>query len=280
MDRPGLDAAFRAVQAAAWGAVPYGEVLDAMDAQQRRRAEELCPDPRWVLTAAFPYYAGAEPGNLSLYARGRDYHGVVTSRLEQVCVRLRAAFSGKTFLPGSDNSPLPERECAWRSGVGLRGLHGLVIVPPYGSYVFLGTILTDHNFELPPAEEAEGCGSCGACRRACPGGALSGRSFDPERCLSHLTQKKGELSEGQAALLAGHDRIWGCDVCQRVCPYNHLARKTAIAEFSGGLIRSLDSGDLEGLTNRGLRERYPDRAFTWRGSAVLRRNLELQNRER
>lgn len=279
MDRAALDAAFRAVQAAAWGAVPYGEVAEAMDGEGHRRTEALCPCPQWVLTAAFPYYAGAEPGNLSLYARGMDYHSVVTGRLERVCTQLRAAFPGRTFVPGSDNSPLPERECAWRGGVGLRGLHGLVIVPPYGSYVFLGTILTDHAFALARPKAAEGCGGCGACRRACPGGALRGGAFDRERCLSHLTQKKGELSEGQAALVAGHDLIWGCDACQRVCPYNRLARKTAIAEFSGALVQELDSGELEGLTNRGLRERYPDRAFTWRGSAVLRRNLELQKKK-
>lgn len=276
MDRAELDGLFRAAGAAGWGAAPYGAVLPHMDAAAREKAEALCPAPRWVLAAAFPYYAGSAPGNLSLYARGMDYHEVVTARLETVCAALRAAFPGDTFAAGADNSPLPERECAWAAGLGLRGDHGLVILPPYGSYLFLGTILSDHEFGFPAARPSESCGRCGACKRACPGGALRERAFDEERCISHLTQKKGELSPGQAALIARHGLVWGCDACQRACPYNARPASTSIPEFVENILPSLELGQVENATRRSFQESFPHRAFTWRGPAVLRRNFDLQ----
>lgn len=277
MDRAELEGLFRAAGAAGWGAVPYGDVLPHMDEAAREKAEALCSAPRWVLAAAFPYYAGDAPGNLSLYARGADYHEVVTARLERVCAALRQAFPDKTFVAGADNSPLPERECAWAAGLGLKGEHGLVILPPYGSYVFLGTILTDHDFGFPAAAPSEGCGSCGACKRACPGGALRETPFDPERCLSHLTQKKGELTGAQSALIARHGLVWGCDTCQRVCPHNAHPASTNIPEFVENYLTNLTPEAVEGATRRSFRETFPHRAFTWRGPAVIRRNFDLQD---
>lgn len=265
---------FGAAGAAAWGAVSFGGLAPYMDETARRRAAGLCPDPAGVLVAAFPYYAGAGEGNLSLYARGEDYHLAVTRRLERVCRSLRDAYPGRTFVPGVDASPIPEREAAALAGLGVRGLHSLVILPPWGSYVFLGTILTDLPLE-GPSRPAPDCIRCGRCAAACPGGAIGPKGVDPERCLSHLTQKKGALTREQEALLTAHPLVWGCDLCQRVCPYNEGVPLTPLSEFRDSLIRSLDKADLEGLTNRAFHEKYPGRAFTWRGPAVLRRNLEL-----
>ena len=153
------------------------------------KAEQLCPNPRTVLVAAFPYYAGERGGNLSLYARGLDYHTVVTQRLNTICDFLKEKYENGRFLPAADNSPLPERQAAWRCGVGLRGRHGLVILPPYGSYVFLGTILTDAVLELLPSAPSLGCADCGRCRAACPGGALGEGGVGVGRCLCGLTQE-------------------------------------------------------------------------------------------
>lgn len=121
--------------------------------------------------------------------------------------------------------------------------------------------------------------ACGKCLSACPGGALRGDSFDPERCLSHLTQKKGELPPEQEALVAAHPLIWGCDVCQLVCPHNAGAVETPLAPFREDRLDSLTSEAVEGLTNRQFREAYGERAFAWRGPAVLRRNLALQKKK-
>ena len=269
-----LDKAFAAAGAAAWGGLPFSELAEDMTAEAIGKAEELCPHPQTVLVAAFPYYAGEGAGNLSLYARGRDYHLVVPEKLNTICNLLREKYENSRFLPAADNSPLPERQAAWRCGMGLRGKNGLVIVPPYGSYVFLGTILTDAVLELPRRSSSPDCVGCGRCLAACPGGALGTGGVDLDRCLSELTQRKGMLSAEQEALVKAHPLVWGCDTCQRVCPYNAHPALTPLAEFREGLVEGLTGADLAGLTNRQFREKYAGRAFTWRGPAPLRRNLE------
>lgn len=270
-----LNEAFAAAGAAAWGGLPFSELAADMTAEAVQKAEELCPNPKTVLVAAFPYYAGERPGNLSLYARGLDYHTVVTGRLNTICNFLSEKYKNSHFLPGADNSPLPERQAAWRCGIGLRGKNGLVIVPPYGSYVFLGTILTDAELDLPEHTPAPDCIGCGKCLSACPGNALGERGVEVSRCLSELTQKKGTLTAEEESLLKAHPLIWGCDRCQQVCPYNAHPALSPLLEFRERLVDNLVSADLEGLTNRTFREKYGDRSFAWRGPAPLRRNLEL-----
>jgi epoxyqueuosine reductase len=268
-----LDDIFSAAGAAGWGCCAYGDLT--MGEEARAKAESLCPFPAGVFVAAFPYDAGPLPGNLSRYARGQDYHQVVTGRLEQVCAALRAIWPERRFVPGADNSPLPERECARLAGLGIQGNHGLVILPPYGSWIFLGTILTD--LPLSSADTpSKSCLNCGACGAICPGGALRSSPFDESKCLSALTQKKGELTEEERRLVAAHPLIWGCDLCQQVCPYNREAKTSPLPEFRDRLICSLSPSDVEGLTNRQFRDAFAGRAFTWRGPGPLRRNLTLQ----
>jgi epoxyqueuosine reductase QueG len=268
---------FQRSGAAAWGTCAFADLT--LPPGDRERALSLCPDAAGVYVAAFPYYAGDRPGNLSLYARGEDYHRSLLRRLEPVCEGLRALHPGHRFVPGTDSSPLDERQCARLARVGIQGLNGLIIVEPYGSWVFLGTILTD--LPLPSAKEPSGtCIQCGACVRACPGGALRTSPFDESRCLSALTQKKGQLTPEEETLLAAHPLIWGCDICQRVCPYNKDVLPSPLRDLSGEdsvpYLSSLSQEDLEGLSNRTFRAKYGDRAFAWRGPAVLRRNLSLK----
>ena len=271
-----LDKAFAAAGAAAWGGAAFSGLAEGMVPEAVARAEALCPQPKTVLAAAFPYYAGDRPGNLSLYARGADYHAVITRRLNTVCELLREKYPEDTFYPSADSSPLPEREAAWLAGIGLRGGNGLLILPPHGTYVFLGTILTCAALEAPERPPAPDCPRCGACRAACPAGALGEGGPDPSRCLSELTQRKGELTEAEEARLRAHPLIWGCDFCQRACPYNAAPARSPLPEFSTDLVDSLESADLEGLTNRAFREKYGNRAFAWRGPGPLRRNLALR----
>lgn len=263
--------------AAAWGTCAYADLLPHMDGEARERAAALCPSPAGVYAAAFPYFAGDAPGNLSLYARGEDYHLVLLRRLEGVCGGLRALHPGRTFLPLVDNSPLPERVCAALAGVGLRGRNTLTILPPWGSYVFLAAVLTDLPLETVQFS-TKFCTNCGKCLAACPTGALSEGGLDRDKCLSALTQKKGELTGAEREKLSRHPYAWGCDLCQRVCPYNAGAPLTPLAEFREDLIAELSRGDVENLTKRQFQEKFPARAFTWRGPGVLRRNLELQGK--
>lgn len=266
-----------ASSSAAWGTCSFLSL--GMSEEQRVACVRLCPDAAGVIVAAFPYFNGDIKGNLSLYARGEDYHRCVTRYLSRCVEELQAYFPQNHFVVGSDNSPLPERQCARLAGVGIIGKNGLVIVPPYGSWVFLGTILTDLPL-IDSENPAPDCMSCGACVRACPGGALRELPFDEERCLSALTQRKGTLTAEQEELLRRHPLIWGCDICQRVCPYNRDAALSPLDDLAGrGEVPYLDrltGEDMEGLTNRTFREKYGDRAFAWRGPAVIRRNLTLK----
>ena len=268
-----LDELFAAAGAAAWGGVAFRRLLPFLSPGALEKVEALCPRPRTVLAAAFPYYAGDRPGNLSLYARGRDYHAVVVGRLTPICEALAKKYPGESFFPAADSSPLPEREAAWLAGMGLRGANGLLILPPYGSYVFLGTILTGAALELPERPPAPDCPRCGACRGACPAGALGEGGPDVSRCLSELTQKKGALTGEETARLRAHPLIWGCDFCQKACPYNAAPALSPLPEFSTELVDRLENADLAGLTNRTFREKYGGRAFAWRGPGPLRRNL-------
>lgn len=274
-------ALFSASGAAGWGMCAFSD-LD-ISPEKREKAVELCADPRGVFIAAYPYYGGDRPGNLSLYARGEDYHLSLSRRLEEVCQGLRREFPGHSFVPGADNSPLPETQIAKKAGLGIRGRNGLVILPPYGSWLFLGTILTDLPLESPK-EPGPDCMNCGACLRACPGGALGTSPFDENKCLSALTQKKGALSAEETALVKAHPLIWGCDICQQVCPYNSGAVVSPLTDLTGGdgktpYLASLCGNDLEGLTNKTFKAKFGTRAFAWRGPAVLRRNLSIKEAE-
>lgn len=268
---------WKAAGAAAWGAAGLDGLQPYLRPQAWEAIQALCPGARSVWTAAFPYYAGDGPGNLSLYCRGEDYHRVLGRRLEEVCAALTAAFPENRFVPGADNSPIPELAAAELAGVGFRGRHGLRIVPPYGSYVFLGTVLTDLPCSLPKASPAGQCPpDCTACRRACPTGALGPAGVDAQKCLSAWTQEKGELPPQIQAQIKNSPTVWGCDLCQRACPWNRQAACSPLPEFTQELLPELSLAELEGLSGRAFRRRYGDRAFAWRGLAPLLRNLKLR----
>ena len=268
-----------AAGAAAWGAAELGGLQSFLDQGARDKIQALCPGAATVLVAAFPYYAGEEPGNLSLYCRGEDYHQVLTRRLERVCEALRERHPGHTFLPGADNSPVPELAAAELAGVGYRGGHGLRILPPYGSYVFLGTVLTD--LALPSTGPTMGTlcpENCKACQKACPTGALTQGGCDVSKCLSDWTQQKGELPQAVENLVKNSPTIWGCDLCQKACPHNKQAALSTLPEFREDLTPSLTLEDLEGLSNKAFRKQFAHKAFSWRGIAPLKRNLELKTK--
>lgn len=271
---------WKAAGAAAWGAASLSGLQPFLAPAAAEKLAELCPNAQGVLVAAFPYYAGQAPGNLSLYCRGEDYHQVLARRLGGVCRALEERYPGHTFVPGADNSPVPELAAAELAGVGHRGRHGLRIVPPYGSYVFLGTILTD----LPLSSTGPAAGTlcpenCRACQRACPTGALTETGCQVSKCLSELTQQKGELPPAVEEQIRKSPTVWGCDLCQRACPWNQKAALSPLPEFREDLTPSLTLEELADLSNKAFRRRYADRAFAWRGIGPLRRNLTLQEGE-
>jgi epoxyqueuosine reductase len=194
------------------------------DAGPRRDFSEILPYCASVLSVAWSVPPGG-PGNVARYARGDDYHRVVRDRLKEVARRLGPVFPpGTHFRVCVDTAPLLEREVALRAGLGFIGRNGMLIVPGAGSHVVLGELLTDvalgEPSPPPPPLEFGRCGDCRACLDSCPTGAFLAPPFlDARRCLSYLTiEKRGPLGPWEREALGG--RLFGCDVCQEVCPWN------------------------------------------------------------
>lgn len=167
---------------------------------------------------------GPTPGVVARYARGRDYHNVVGKRTKRLAAMLRD--EGHLARAGVDTLPVLERAWAQRAGVGFVGKNCCLIVPGLGSHVFLSVLVTDAPLE-PDAPMPERCGACRLCLDACPTKAFPApRTLDSNRCISYLTiEHEGPIDE---ALREGiGDRLFGCDVCQDVCPFCKTAPPAA-----------------------------------------------------
>ena len=225
-----------------------------------------------IIVCAFNYYNGAKKGNISRYAQGADYHKVTIRKMEPICSLLEEkGFSAEAF---ADTGMLNERLLAKLSGLAFFGRNRMAINERLGSYFFIGYIITD--CELPvDSPNNNKCAECGKCVSACPLGALSDGSFCESKCLSYITQRKGELSEVEKNAMRKAKTIWGCDICQEVCPHNHNLAVTDIEEFGENLITDLVI-DTE-LSGSEFKRLYGSRAFSWRGKKVLERNQKIVN---
>jgi len=213
---------------------------------KRARPAELVPGTVRVLTARMDYLPQqlqgdwqaiewqrlAEPlaAQVSLYARGRDYHKVLRQRLQQLASRLEALVGPLGYRVFTDSAPVLEVELASRSGIGWRGKHSLTLHREAGSMFFLGEIMVD--LPLPLSEAVSGhCGQCTACIDVCPTRAIvAPYQVDARRCISYLTIESDEPIPLELRPLLGN-RIYGCDDCQLVCPWNKFAQRHALADF-------------------------------------------------
>lgn len=265
----------RQAGACAAGCLAAERLRQHMSDNAWQRATATTPGLKSLLCAAFPY--GSEhiaPGKLSLYARGADYHQVLRERLALVAEELSRRYPGCRFDFYADASPFPEVYAAALAGLGKLGKNGLLITEGAGSFVFLGFLATDADLS-ETVGDIRPCMGCGACQKACPGGAL-GECFDQSRCLSAITQQRGQLTEEQTALVKQGGMLWGCDRCQLVCPENQHRTVFALPEF----LPQPDPSENElQLSDRAFRRQFAGRAFTWRGVQPLRRNFELLKEE-
>ena len=219
-----------------------------------------------------PYYVDDGEGNISFYARSRDYHFYCDALFERILPEMEKAF-GAPFLGFADKSPIEENIAAAKAGLGVLGDNYMLINEKYGSFVFLAEILSTAAPETlgfsGTAGEAKTCLHCGACKRACPA------QIEKTECLSALTQKKGALTEEQESYIRKYGSVWGCDLCQLSCPLTRKAVdggvQTPIAFFKENRISVLTEDVLNAMNEAEFRSR----AFSWRGKAPLLRNLSL-----
>ncbi|TDT61157.1 tRNA epoxyqueuosine(34) reductase QueG [Fonticella tunisiensis] len=250
--------------------------FEEKELKKRIYPEITMPDVKSIIVCLFPYYVGySNDTNISNYTYARDYHLIVKEKLINIGEFLRENIEGFNYMAFVDTGPLVDRYLAYLAGLGFWGINTHIINDKYGSYVFIGYLMVDYEFEFDTPHDRT-CIQCGSCIRNCPGGAiLGGFEIDPRRCVSYLTQKKGELSEEEKGCIRnnGHS-VFGCDICQKVCPHNMNKEHTNMEEFKKDLIYKLNYDELNSISNKEFKRRYGDRAFSWRGRTIIVRNFE------
>ena len=221
-----------------------------------------------AIMIAIPYFTDGHKKNLSSYAVCRDYHGYFAELFSSIIPILKENYPNNNFAGFADDSPINERNAAAMAGLGVIGDNGMLITEKYSSYVFLGEIITDIKAHVDP-QPINRCIGCGACKKACPMDKIGA-------CLSALTQKKGALSPAEEQAILKYGSAWGCDICQEVCPYtkNAIERGTIYTDieyFKKDLIPYLSREDIDKMSD----EEFAKRAYSWRGRAVILRNLDL-----
>lgn len=252
------------------GPVPFAPE----DIPKRLSPDTLLPGCRSAIVILFPYATGKrETGNISLYARAKDYHKLIHRYLASLIDTFSALDESASFYPLTDTSPMVDRWLAYEAGLGFFGKNHLLIHPAYGSWFTIGAILS--TWDLPKAVPLSSqCGDCRRCIDACIGGALSDKGFNPWRCKSFITQKKEALTDEEIKILRRSPLIFGCDACQSCCPFNANAAPSPLPEIYKDRIAALSEEDLS-ISNRQFDRTYKDYAFAWRGKKVLLRNLQL-----
>lgn len=226
------------------------------------------------------YAGGPGAALVARYAAGRDYHLEFEERLDRLGEVLRGRWPAARVKPYVDYGPVLEREHAQRAGLGWVGKNTMLIHPGLGSWTLLGELLT--TAAIPPDEpfEADRCGTCARCIEACPTGAITGpRELDARRCISYLTiELRGSIPE--ALRPAVGNRVFGCDICQEVCPWNDgipPGELTGLAALWGGPFPAETLVDwaeeLLDLSAEQFRSRYAETPFSRPGREGLLRNL-------
>ncbi|MGL4997079.1 MAG: tRNA epoxyqueuosine(34) reductase QueG [Deefgea sp.] len=227
-----------------WLAAGYHGEMDYMARHglKRARPAELVPGTLTAITVFMPYLTGGvDPESvladtnkayISRYALGRDYHKVLRARLQQLADKITAVIGEHGHRVFVDSAPILEVELAKQGGNGWRGKHSLLINRDYGSFFFLGELLIDLPLPVDPPLPKEHCGKCTACIDACPTQAIvAPYTVDARRCISYLTiELKGAIPVEFRSQIG--NRVYGCDDCQLVCPWNRFAADSPETDFA------------------------------------------------
>ena len=254
--------------------------FEEKDINKRIDLNYYMEEGKTIISIAFPYSYAMDylDNGFSIYTRGYDYHRVVGGYLEKISnFIINKGGKAKYFV---DSNVMPERYIAYLAGVGFIGRNNMLITKEYGSYVFLGEIITD----LEIYDEDKGsfkelfkykeCGECVNCYKKCPTKAINKGKKNCNICLSYLTQKK-ELEDWEIKALDG--RVFGCDTCQKACPYNEEAKSTLIEEFKVLEFMNIYNEDfIIEMNNSEFKDTFKKTSCGWRGKNVLKRNALIR----
>lgn len=244
--------------------------FEEKDIKKRINSCEYMDGGKTIISVAFPYLFKKDhiqkDIKFSLYTRGKDYHKVVEAYLKKICGYIES-LGGKTryFV---DSNFLPEGYIAFQSGIGFIGKNNMLITKRYGSYVFLGEIITDIEVESDIPLKSK-CGNCSLCQTACPTGAICGNR-DSNKCMSYITQKKNVDSKWFPIF---QGRLFGCDTCQEVCPYNGDIIYSNIEDLRPfNFMERVDLNEIVNIDKSTFIEKYYNTSCGWRGKNIIQRN--------
>lgn len=250
---------------------------------KRRHPDKIVPGATHVVMLTWGYYSADPPrpegsGEVARYARGRDYHDALVGPLESLATFLQSMGDSQTIAEAYiDAGPVPERELAQRAGLGWIGKNTMLIEPKQGSFFFIASVFTNLELHMDPPFDLDRCGTCTRCLEACPTQAFpEARVLDSRRCISYLTiEHRGPIEEDKQALV--RDWVFGCDICQDVCPWN---AKFAHATDDGTLgmtseLAFLDLQQLEALDQATFKHQYGWTPLERAGVEGMRRNAEF-----
>ncbi|MDA3932441.1 MAG: hypothetical protein PF513_06870 [Tenericutes bacterium] len=201
----------------------------------------------------------------SFYTFGKDYHLVMKEKIQKICDTLKIKYDY-----GVDNHSLDERLAAKLSGIGFLGKNQLIINKDYGSYMFLGMVLLDTQIDNEIKYQIDdNCGVCRKCIEACPTNALIENGYVQEKCISHFNQTKKTLTKDE---IKANYLLFGCDICQLVCPKNIRKGKTIHPEFELSDKEMVSIVDLFNMSQKEFNLKYSDMAYLWKGKTLLMRN--------
>src|SRR5437773_2225516 len=276
-----------------WLAAGYAGTMTYLhrQAEKRKHPARIMPGARAAVVTLTNYFHGsADPGlspaagRVAQYAWSADYHRVLGRRLERLATAIREIVPGAKSRCYVDAGPVPERELAQRAGLGWIGKNMMLIDPSRGSFTFIGVVLTDADLAPDLPFEADRCGTCRRCLDACPTAAfVAPPVMDARRCISYLTIEHRAHFTAEERSLVG-DWLFGCDVCQEVCPWNvQFARATADPELAPRSdLLAPDPHEFLELDEETFARRYGDTPFERPGAAGMRRNAAavVANRRR
>ncbi|MEG1870755.1 MAG: tRNA epoxyqueuosine(34) reductase QueG [Peptostreptococcaceae bacterium] len=250
------------------------------DIEKRINPRVYMEDGKSIISIAFPYHMGEDniDNGFSIYTKGYDYHRVVKGYLDKICTYINEI--GGNAISLVDSNALPERYIGYLAGLGIIGKNNMLITKKYGSYVFLGEIITDLDIYCEDLGSFEGlikykdCNECKICIDNCPTKSIMTGRKNPNICSSYITQKK-ELSKIDYKLIK--DRIFGCDICQNTCPYNKEISFSKLEEFRPLVfMNNIDIKFYADLNNKDFKEKIAKTSCGWRGKNIIRRNAIIR----
>ena len=254
-------------------------------AAKKEDPQALLPKAKSAIVIAFQYVPHPHPtaevglrgSRTALYSKGKDYHHWISDHLKEICTELREHFPEDEFLGFVDTGPVLERDLARRAGLGWVGKNTCLIHPKFGSLFFLSEIYTSLELKLDQKLHPDHCGTCRKCIDICPTGALTERNLDARTCISYLTIESKSVAPVALRSQIG-DWLFGCDLCQTVCPWNMKFYKNEIAFENREVLREDLISDLRfilGSSNKTLAKAFRDSSLSRASGNKLKRNAMI-----